>query len=576
MTYINGAAAAETSHGVSPATVKVSWQIGNQKPDRVEIYYKDATSIPSALGVFVKSVPVGAGQPTDLSFAVPAPHWYRFLVAPRLVDQQGTPKDQMPDDSGAVQYWEAFVVETDLAVVGAPVGKPAAGPATPKIVGVDKRKGHFVVNWQIDRAPDHYNVRVDAPNDSRGQDEIPGGWTSYGVDMVEPARTYVFGIQACDRSVWGNSTCSGWVSTEIPIDAAGGWETADVAPIQGGHLAVAVQADRQLDLFVVDKRPTVFLALGPAPWRGWLDLSPLGAAPAGAPLAAVHQPPNDQLDLLFAGSGGRLVSSWVLGTRSWQGGFAIGTQRIAPPGAHLAVAIQPPNDQLSAFVVGDDEALYASWELNNGPWEIPAAFTKPKTAPAGSPLVAVRQPPNDQLDVLVIGNDGALVLFWELDNGHWQGPIVVAPAAFAPPGGHIAATRQPPNDQLDVFAVGNDGALAMCWEVNNGPWKGPAAISKPNFAPPGAPVAAAVQLPNDQVDVFVVGNDGRLYVTWEVNNGPWQGPVAISDAVCEPGADVQTVGWPGQDLRVYALMTSGHILEAAVTGAGAWAAQQVL
>ena len=576
VTYISQVDAVETSNGVSPATVRVSWQIGDQNPALVEVYVKPASAGPTGIGTMVGRVAVGAGQPSDVSIQLPAPSWYAFLVAPRLLDAQGDPKDQMADAAGDDQYWENFVAEADLYVVGAPTGKPPGGPAVPQITGVTKSKGRFVVDWQIAKLPDHYNVRIDAPGDSRAQVEIPGGWTSYGVDLVEPARTYVFSIQACDRSVWGNSTCSAWVSTEIPIDAAGGWETNDVPVDAGGHLAAATQADRQIDLFVFDKRPELFAALGPTQWRGWLALSAVGAAPAGAPLAAIHQPPNDQLTLLYVGNGGRLVVSWVAGTQPWQGAIPIGTDRFAPPGAHVGVAVQPPNPQLTALVIGDDEAVHVSWEVDNGRWSVPVPISQPKTAPAGAPVVVVHQPPNDQLDALVVGNDGSILLLWEADNGAWQGPAPIAPPGFAPSGGHLAAARQPPNDQLDVFVVGNDGAVAVCWEVDNGPWKGPAAITPAGFAPAGAPVAAIRQGPQDQLDVFVVGVDGRLYVLWEVNNGPWQGPAPISDAVCMPGADVAVVGWPAGDLRVYVPMKSGHILQALVSGAGAWTSKKII
>lgn len=237
VTYISQVDAVETSNGVSPATVRVSWQIGDQNPALVEVYVKPASAGPTGIGTMVGRVAVGAGQPSDVSIQLPAPSWYAFLVAPRLLDAQGDPKDQMADAAGDDQYWENFVAEADLYVVGAPAGKPPGGPAVPQITGVTKSKGRFVVDWQIAKLPDHYNVRIDAPGDSRAQVEIPGGWTSYGVDLVEPARTYVFSIQACDRSVWGNATCSAWVSTEIPIDAAGGWETNDVPVDAGGHLA---------------------------------------------------------------------------------------------------------------------------------------------------------------------------------------------------------------------------------------------------------------------------------------------------------------------------------------------------
>src|SRR5215207_6185948 len=46
------------------------------------------------------------------------------------------------------------------------------------------------------------------------------------------------------------------------------------------------------------------------------------------------------------------------------------------------------------------------------------------------------------------------------------------------------------------------------------------------LAPPGAPVAAALQPPDERVDVFFVGRDRHLYIVWE-DNGKWHGPASL-------------------------------------------------
>jgi hypothetical protein len=91
--------------------------------------------------------------------------------------------------------------------------------------------------------------------------------------------------------------------------------------------------------------------------------------------------------------------------------------------------------------------------------------------------------------------------------------------------------------QLDVFFVGQDGALYVDWVVDAGDWSGAVRISDPNLAPPGAAVTAAKQSPV-QLDVFFVGQDGALYVSWVVEAGNWE-TARISDPnLARPGAAV--------------------------------------
>ena len=79
-----------------------------------------------------------------------------------------------------------------------------------------------------------------------------------------------------------------------------------------------------------------------------------------------------------------------------------------------------------------------------------------------------------------------------------------------------------------MFVVDNNGVLNVAWVVDGGAWNGPVGISPPGLFPPGAAVTASNQfgIPN-QTDVFVVDNNGNLYVTWVVGGGAWNGPVPI-------------------------------------------------
>ena len=92
-----------------------------------------------------------------------------------------------------------------------------------------------------------------------------------------------------------------------------------------------------------------------------------------------------------------------------------------------------------------------------------------------------------------------------------------------PPDTSVSVVARRP-DQLDLFAVGNDGRVyTSWWSVENG-WSGMHDnwLSLGGFFPVGSPVSAVARKP-DQLDLFAVGGDGRVYTSWwSVENG-WSG-----------------------------------------------------
>ena len=123
----------------------------------------------------------------------------------------------------------------------------------------------------------------------------------------------------------------------------------------------------------------------------------------------------------------------------------------------------------------------------------------------GAPLAVATQRGGRQLDVFAVGNDGAVWVTFTVDDGPWtdgiggRTPFRVSPAGFAPPGAPLAVATQRGGHQLDVFAVGNDGAVWVTFTVDDGPWtdgiggRTPFRVSPAGFAPPGAPLAVATQ-----------------------------------------------------------------------------------
>ncbi|WP_367136692.1 MULTISPECIES: hypothetical protein [Streptomyces] len=286
---------------------------------------------------------------------------------------------------------------------------------------------------------------------------------------------------------------------------------------------------------------------------------------------------------LAVGNDGGLFMNYALdsppGVNAYTPAVPIGAPGIAPPGAGVAGAIQS-DAQVDAFLVDNDGRLWVTWWHFTTPGTAQrAALTPPGFAPPGAALVTGAQA-NDQRDVFVVGNDGILYVLWEANNSAWSQPIALTPARFAPPGAALATGRQA-NDQLDVFVVGNDGTLYVLWEANNSAWSQPIALTPARFAPPGAGVASVTQSTQQdfhQLDAFVVGNDGALYVTWEQNNSSWATPAKItSTGFATPGAPPSAVQYNNGYASVIVPRTDKSLCEFRVLEQfGAWTGPKTL
>ena len=322
----------------------------------------------------------------------------------------------------------------------------------------------------------------------------------------------------------------------------------------GAHLAMSRQrGGRQLDVFAVGNDGAVWVTftVDDGPWTNKIEgrtpfrISPVGFAPPGAPLAVATQRGGRQLDVFTVRNDGAVWVTFTVDDGPWTDGnggrtpMRVSPLGFAPPGARLAVATQRGGRQLDVFTVRNDGAVWVTFTVDDGPWtdgnggRTPFRVSPLGFAPPGAPLAVTTQRGGRQLDVFTVRNDGAVWVTFTVDDGPWtdgnggRAPMRVSPLGFAPPGAHLAVTRQRGGRQLDVFTVGNDGAVWVTFTVDDGAWtdgiggRTPFRVSPVGFAPPGAPLAVATQRGGRQLDVFTVRNDGAVWVTFTVDDGPW-------------------------------------------------------
>ncbi|GAD82406.1 hypothetical protein, partial [Nocardia asteroides] len=135
--------------------------------------------------------------------------------------------------------------------------------------------------------------------------------------------------------------------------------------------------------------------------------------------------------------------------------------------------------------------------------------------PAGAPVTVVARGP-DHLDLFITGNDGCVYTSWWQQGSDWSGignrwrNI----GGVFPPGARVAAVART-RDNLDLFVTGNDGRVYTSWWQAGSDWSGIGNRWRNigGVFPAGGPVAAVARTAGE-LDVFVTANDGRISTSW--------------------------------------------------------------
>ena len=237
---------------------------------------------------------------------------------------------------------------------------------------------------------------------------------------------------------------------------------------------------------------------------------------------------SQQLETLFVNPAGALGLVWKVNNSLWKGPVSLSKPGFLPQGARISVVNYPLNNQLEAFYVANDGAVYVTYKANNSAWSEPYRLTPPNATRPGGQVSTVYYPLNNQLEVFYFGTDGALTAVWKTQTGQWNAPIKLSPPNQAPPGGGLSAVFYPLNNQFEVLFSANDGGIRVAWKANNIEWKGPVGISPTNLTTPGADITAQFYPVNKQLEAFFVDTQGRVNVIWKAQNGAWNRPSGIS------------------------------------------------
>jgi len=185
-------------------------------------------------------------------------------------------------------------------------------------------------------------------------------------------------------------------------------------------------------------------------------------------------------------------------------------------------AVARMQDQLDVFRTNDDGRVSTAWWHAGNDWvgwpPIGGFF------PPAAPVTSVARTANN-LDLFICGNDGRVYTSWWYTGANWSGvnDNWRSIGGFFPPGAEVSAVARTGNN-LDLFVVGNDGRVYTSWWSAGADWSGVNDNWRPigGFFPPAARIAAVART-GTNLDLFVVGNDGRVYTSWWSAGADWSG-----------------------------------------------------
>jgi len=206
------------------------------------------------------------------------------------------------------------------------------------------------------------------------------------------------------------------------------------------------------------------------------------------------------------------------GTSPWSAWSSLGGYLTSAP-----AAANNPNEQITAFVRGGDNALWSTHENRGlGVWN---DWTPLGGAMNGPPFVSiVFNPARSTLeeDVLYRGLDNAA--WFDLETTAPANTVAFPPTSWSNPvsiGGYIISNptmvRNSTVSDLEVFAAGGDNALWVTVSNNGSPYG--AWQSLGGFVV-GDPAAAFNR--DGTIDVFAIGADGTLSHIRQSTPGSWQ------------------------------------------------------
>ncbi|WP_375449392.1 hypothetical protein [uncultured Devosia sp.] len=365
------------------------------------------------------------------------------------------------------------------------------------------------------------------------------------------------------------------------LAASPAWAKAGITSIwQPGY--------NQLEVFWIDGTGAVNVVWKGADgyWHQPQAITTSGWGIPGSELKALWSVQNDQLEVFWVDGAGALSVVWKDHNGDWHSPAKLTGRGFAKAGSPLTGFWQPVVHQLHVFGITEDGAVSMIYKVNNGRWNAPARMTRPGVAVPGSQPAAVYQSTGEQSQLFYSAPNGTIWLTWKGSNGSWTTPVAITEPGTAATGAWLdaiyyrsAGAGAPKFEQAEVFFTNPRGAAMVAWKVGGDiyHWR-TATISSDGYAPPGAPVSAAIMPLANHLETFAIGPDGKVNDVYKFQNGNWHGILPTTGAGAAPAGNTLSATLlpnPAQ-LEVFYQDAQGAIWVAWKKGNGSWEAPQPL
>jgi hypothetical protein len=492
----------------------VSWTYGNLLPDLIEI--RDQNSDKLYITLPVNKV---TRQPTSTQFDVPAPTFLTLAVCPRI-EKNNVIQEKMTDDAGQEEYWANLALALPQFAVAAAQGGGASRPPMPVITGSTLEEGMFTVNWTADGAFNFFNLRVEPgpPQFKLGKEDR--SWTR---EHTSANADYHFYIQACSGGPVTGSVCSEFAHTLIHIPVDMGfvpWRKwipihREVVFSPSGATEAICRDDEHTEVFKIGYDGAVWASsqdVDHVTWTGWQRLPPVVAFDPEGSLAAASRS-AEHVDVFAIGPEGTVWSTGRHGREiTWTQWFQIGGQRGIEKTAKIAATCRT-STHIDLFVLDSTGVVKSTWFEDDGQgWRDWFPIDQGTTFPPEAAPVCVSRT-ESHVDLFVIGNDGAVwSCWWEPDQALWRRWFQIHPETVFRHDQRLTAVSRN-EDHVDLFVIGHDGAVwSTYWHSDQNDWRPWFQIQSGRRFAPEAKVSAVARGVND-VSVFVKDETGTVWTT---------------------------------------------------------------
>lgn len=401
------------------------------------------------------------------------------------------------------------------------------------------------------------------PPDGSSRQRYTGGFggTSSASPMVAGAAAIVQGVlRAAGREPLDPLAMRELLVSTGSLQEAGDAETRRIGPMPDLHRALGSLGfdNRWLHVFAVPSTGqalTNSLRETDPEWTTWGPPAAATVTP-GSPVGAVSRS-QDRLDVFAVGLDGRVFGSrWMVGG-AWEAWHPIGSTLF--PQHSLVTPVARTRSHLDLFAIAADGRPYTTWWDEGHEWA-PWRPIAGGRFPAGAPLSAISRSPN-HLDVFAVGLDGrddgrVYTSTWNSRQADWS--------AWTNLGGGIFKHRAPVStvawraDQVDVFAVGRDGRVYTCARMDGQPFSGWRAIGDQTFRE--LTTVPALARGTDGIDLFGINRSGHMVTTrWTNAANEWSAWRRVRGGVFQSTGTPTAVSSGPNRLDLFALGLDGRI-----------------